>query len=141
MLASPNPKLFLFALRYWSGVFAIAFMIGAFRTLWLAPRIGALAGVLAELPVLLAASWFWTRHLLKHANLLSRVEAMGAGAIAFVLLMIAELALGVFGFGQTLRVWLLGFTHAPGLIGLAGQIGFAIMPALVWRRGGDMSPH
>jgi hypothetical protein len=34
------------ALAYFAGVFALAFVVGVGRTLWLAPRVGAVAAVL-----------------------------------------------------------------------------------------------
>jgi len=44
------------ALAYFLPVFALGFVLGTVRTLWLAPMLGELAAVAAELPVMLAAS-------------------------------------------------------------------------------------
>ncbi len=45
------------ALRYWLGIFALGFVLGTARTLWLEPMLGAVPAVTLELPVMLAASW------------------------------------------------------------------------------------
>jgi hypothetical protein len=50
------------------------------------------------------------------------------GAVAFVLLMAAELGLSVFAFGRTVGEHLDTFRTAGGAAGLAGQIVFALLP-------------
>ena len=120
------------AALYWAATFAVAFVIGAARTLWLAPRVGALAAVLAELPVMLAVSWVMARAVLRRRPLASRRAALAMGSLAFVLLMGAELALATLGFGQSAGLWLAALATPPGLAGLAGQAGFALMPVWVW---------
>src|SRR5690606_39056760 len=44
------------ALAYWAAIFALGFVLGTVRTLWLAPAVGELAAVALELPVMLGAS-------------------------------------------------------------------------------------
>ena len=44
------------ALAYRGTIFALGFVLGTVRTLWLAPEIGETRAVLLELPVMLAAS-------------------------------------------------------------------------------------
>lgn len=122
-----------FALAYWAGIFALGFVLGSVRVLWLASRIGALIAVLAELPLMLAASWLWARRLARRHPLASRGEALGAGALAFALLLASEAALGRFGFGQDLCAWFAALWRLPGAVGLAGQLAFAALPALAWR--------
>jgi hypothetical protein len=120
------------ALTYFVAVFAIAFVMGTARTLWLAPRIGALAAVAVEVPLMLAASWFWAQRLTRRRPLPSPRAALAVGALAFVLLMATELALAVWGFGQTPAIWLASLMTPEGALGLAGQLGFAVMPWVVW---------
>ncbi len=121
------------AAAYWGGVFALAFVIGIGRTLWLAPRIGAFSAVLCEVPLVLAASWWWARRLLQRRPLPSRSAALAMGATAFAILMLAECALAVLLFGQTPAIWAASLTTRAGALGLAGQLGFALMPGLVWQ--------
>lgn len=117
---------------YWAGVFALAFGLGIGRTLWLAPQIGAFGAVLCEVPLVLAASWWWARRLLQRRSLPSRTSAFAMGAIAFALLIVAEVALSVLAFGISASEWAASLAAPVGALGLAGQLGFALMPGLVW---------
>jgi len=122
------------ALVYLAAIFALGFVLGTVRTLWLAPAVGHLAAVALELPVMLGASWWLARRMAAHRPLTSRHAALAAGGIAFALLMGLELALGVALFGQSAGEWLAALATPPGALGLAGQALFALMPALVWKR-------
>ena len=51
-------------LRYFAGVFAVAFALGMVRTLWLVPRVGAIIAVAMEIPIILTFSWWWGHRLL-----------------------------------------------------------------------------
>lgn len=115
--------------RYFAGVFAVAFVLGTIRTLWLAPAIGAVAAVGIEVPIVWAVSWWWGRRLLARQPLPLAGRAVMGGS-AFVWLMLAEFGLGL-AFGQTPQVWLAGFATPAGLLGLAGQLGFAALPLII----------
>ncbi len=122
--------------RYFAVVFAIGFALGTLRTVWIAPAIGATAAVLVEVPIILLVSFVVARRIITGALIGSRGEALGAGAVAFAMLMVAEAGLAVLVFGQSFDVWLADLWRGPGIIGLAGQIVFALMPFLVlWRYG------
>lgn len=121
------------AWRYLAGIFALGFVLGTVRTLWLAPLIGPVAAVACELPLLLLASWWWATCLLRRYRLGSRGQALVMGGIAFALLMLGELALAVTMGGQSARHWLAALGEPAGALGLAGQIAFALIPALIWR--------
>lgn len=122
-----------FAIRYWAAVFALGFVLGTVRTLWLAPATGELAAVAIELPVMLGASWLVAGRLLRRHLLARLAEAAAAGLVAFALLLTCELALAMALAGETPRQWLAALGHAPGALGLAGQVLFALMPAALWR--------
>ena len=124
------------AVRYWAAVFAVGFVLGTVRTLWLAPRLGVLPAVLAELPPMLTASWLVARRLLARRPLVSRGAALQAGALAFLLLLASEAALAVWGLGQSPTQWTRALAAPAGLAGVAGQIGFAVIPGMAWRRPG-----
>lgn len=121
------------ALAYWAVVFAFAFVLGIFRTLWLAPRLGDLAAVACELPLVLAASWLAARRLTRRFGVSAPGSALAMGLVAFALLMLAELALAQVLAGQSPRQWAASLTTPAGALGLAGQMGFALMPW--WVRG------
>ncbi|TAD74129.1 MAG: hypothetical protein EAY70_11635 [Sphingomonadales bacterium] len=55
-------------------------------------------------------------------------EALAVGALAFAVLMAAECALAGVLTGQTPAQWLAGLRQLHALLGVAGQIGFALMP-------------
>jgi hypothetical protein len=89
--------------------------------------------VLAELPVMLGASWWLARRIVRRAHLPSRGAALALGALALALLLGAELALAMALAGETPRAWLASLARLPGSLGLAGQALFGLLPALVWR--------
>lgn len=123
----------LAAAVYWATVFAFAFALGVVRTLWLAPRLGDLAAVACELPLVLTASWLAARRVTRRFGVSEAGAALTMGLIAFALLMLAELALAQLLAGQSVRQWAEGLSTPAGALGLAGQVGFALMPWWVRR--------
>jgi hypothetical protein len=118
----------LAAAAYWAVVFAGAFALGVARTLWLAPRIGALAAVACEVPLTLALSWWAARRIMARWGVTERGPALAMGLIAFTILMLAELALARLLTGQSPGQWAAGLTTPAGVLGLGGQVLFALMP-------------
>lgn len=116
------------ALAYVLPVFALAFVIGALRVTIVAPKTGAFRAVALEIPLVLASAWITAGLVLRRWPLPQGSRA-AMGAIAFALLMLLELATAL-AFGQTPQQFLTGLTTAPGALGLAGQIGFGLIPAL-----------
>ena len=117
------------ALVYFAVVFAAAFVLGILRVTLIAPQVGALAAVALEVPVVLVISWVVAEHVLRRWPSGWR-HRIAIGALAFGFLMVAELALGMFVFGQTTGQFLAAIATPPGALGLAGQLGFAAIPAL-----------
>jgi hypothetical protein len=115
-------------LRYFAGVFAVGFLLGTIRTLWLAPAVGDLAAVAVELPLMLGASWWWCWRLLAGRTLTMAGRAVMGGS-GFAWLMAAELGLSL-AFGGTLATHVAALAMPAGLLGLAGQVGFAALPFL-----------
>ncbi len=122
-------------LAYWAMVFALGFVLGTIRVLWLAPLTGLLPATLMELPVMLGASWLASGWLVRRFAIASAGEALAAGGLAFALLMAAECALGVAMMGMTPAQWFAEFHQPHALLGLAGQVAFALMPWWRTRRG------
>jgi len=118
------------ALSYWTAIFALGFVLGTLRVLWIARAIGETRAVLLELPLMLAASWLAAKWLVRRFGIGSAGQAMAMGALAFALLMASE-ALLAFVLGTSLWEWLTAMTRIPGAIGLAGQLVFAMMPLIV----------
>lgn len=118
---------------YWALIFALGFVLGTIRVLWLAPRLGETLAGFVELPFILGASWLVARWLVRRFAIRQTSEALATGGIAFALLMAAELVLATTLFEMSASEWLANITRPPGLYGLLGQIAFALMPWLAAR--------
>lgn len=119
-------------LRYFVPVFAIAFVVGTLRTLVVAPRTGDVVAVLIEVPLILLVSWWVCRRVAKGVSP-RPLPRLAMGATAFALLMVTEFAMSVWLFGRPPAAFLAGFATLAGQFGLAGQVGFGLMPLLVRR--------
>ena len=124
------PRIVLPALIYVATVFAAAFALGVLRVLVVAPRLGGLAAVALEVPVVLGLSWAVAGAVLRRWPLPRPGQRLAMGGLAFAVLMCAEGTLGVLLFGRTAHDILFATATLPGLVGLTGQIGFALVPAL-----------
>lgn len=124
-------------LAYFAIMFATGFVLGALRVSLVAPRLGELGAVLIELPLMLAASWFVCRRLTAIMAVPARVaDRLAMGGLAFVLLMITELALAGPLFGRSISQSLAAMATDAGLLGLSGQILFGLVPLLQLKRRG-----
>lgn len=118
-------------LIYFAVVFSAGFILGAVRVVYIIPRLGAMGAVLIELPVMLVISWGVCGALIRWFCVPGRAGHRAAmGAIAFALTMAAELAVAQFVFGMSGEEFLDSFVSPNGVIGLAGQIAFALFPLL-----------
>lgn len=116
------------AAAYWAAVFALGFILGTVRVLWLVPLVGLLPATALELPVMLAASWWAAGWLMQRFGIAQPGEALAMGLLAFMLLLAAEAMLATFLSGQNPAQWLAGLREPHALLGLAGQAVFALMP-------------
>jgi hypothetical protein len=116
------------AAAYWAVVFTAAFAFGVVRTGWLAPRIGDLAAVACEVPLVLALSWWAARRITACWGIAQVGLALAMGLIAFTILLLAELALARLLAGQSPGQWAASLTTPAGALGLSGQVLFALMP-------------
>lgn len=121
------------AASYWGVIFALGFVLGTVRVLWIAPALGLLPATALELPVMLGASWIASGWLVRRFSLAAGSEALAAGTLAFALLMAAECALAGVLADETPGEWLAGLASPHAVLGLAGQVVFALMPW--WRAG------
>ena len=128
----------LAGLAYFALVFALGFLLGTVRTIFVkdAPSGGRLLGVLVELPIMLGASWFLCRYVIRRYAVASTVAARAVmGGLAFILLLLAELVVGALLFGRTPGQHLALYQDASYALGLVAQIAFALMPLLQLRLG------
>jgi hypothetical protein len=121
------------AIAYWAVVFALGFVLGTIRVLWVIPLVGLMPATVIELPMILGASWFVAGWLVRRFAIARSGEALAVGGLAFAILMAAECLLAAALSGETPAQWLAGFRQPHALLGLAGQMLFALMPW--WRAG------
>jgi len=121
---------------FFVAVFAAGFVLGTLRVLVLLPRMGELAAVAVELPVMLMLSWVIAGILIRRCDVSARAGArLAMGGLALALLLLAEATLGVLGFGQSLEQHLAHYLTPAGALGLAGQGVFGLIPWLRMRVG------
>ena len=114
---------------YFAIVFAAGFLLGTLRLFILLPLTGEFAAVALELPVMLIISWLACRRLVARFSVPAMVsQRLAMGVLAFCLLMLAEVGLSVLAFNRSGAEYLALLQTAPGLLGLAGQIAFALFP-------------
>lgn len=122
---------------YFALVFALGFVLGTLRVFLLAPALGDLGAVLVELPMMLVASWLichWLTRLLRVPSDMPARLVMGGSA--FVFLIVAEISLSLWLFGNSIAAHFGNYGTAHGAAGLAGQIAFAAFPVVqLGRRG------
>lgn len=119
------------AFAYWALVFATGFILGIFRVLALAPVFGHVAAVALEIPVMLAVSWIASRGVCRRFAVPALIAPRYVmGGVAFALLIISEMVLSVYAFGQTAGAWAGSLGTTAGLLGLTGQVGFGLIPAV-----------
>ena len=106
-------------------------MLGTVRVLLLAPRIGEVAAVLLETPIMLAASWIvscWCAgRFVVPPELRPRLVM---GGVAFALLILGEFGTSMFAFGRSYEDTVAAILSPSGLIGLSAQVAFALLPSL-----------
>lgn len=116
---------------YFAIVFAAGFVLGTARVLLFIPLLGELPATLLELPLILAIAWFVCGKLVVRFQVPRRTPPRAImGAVAFSLLMFAEVGLSLALFGDSLSDFTRGLTTPHGLLGLAGQVAFALMPLI-----------
>lgn len=90
---------------YFALVFGAGFVLGAIRTLWVVPRVGARKGELIEMPLMLVVTIVAARLIVLHFSVSSEaLVRLGVGGIALGFMLVAEFGL-VLG---SKNVWWLG---------------------------------
>jgi len=118
-------------ITYFAVVFAAGFVLGTARVLLLAPRLGELLATVLELPFMLGISWVACGKLIAHFQVPPSAEPrLTMGAIAFALLMLAELLLSLTLFNRSMNEYVAALGTPQGLLGLAGQVLFGLMPVI-----------
>ena len=115
-------------------MFAAGFAFGTVRVLLLVPRVGELSASLLELPIMLGISWFVCTKVIARYQVLPRISPrLTMGIVAFSVLMLAELSLSLTLFGRSMNDFANALATPHGMVGLAGQVLFGLMPLVAAR--------
>ena len=121
---------------YFAIVFCTGFVFGTVRVMWLVPTVGVRVAELTELPLMLAvvfvaAGWV-NRRFLKEPDQSARPIA---GVVALVLLLLAELIIGVMFLDVTPKDAFLTRDPVSGTGYYLSLCVFALMPWFIGRAG------
>ena len=121
---------------YFVLVFAVGWVLGPIRELWVIPRFGRTAGVLSEAPLMLAAIMATARWVVRRFFVDYSLGARGSvGLVALGFLLIAE-TMGIWWTrGMSVSDYLATFDTLSGGVFLLLLLLYAAMPMLVERRG------
>jgi hypothetical protein len=121
-------------LVYFLLVFAVGWVLGPIRELWVVPHFGRMTGLLSEAPIMLIAMFVSAWWVIRRFDLPRTFgTTISMGLVALGLLIAAEIA-GVLWVRQlSLPGYLRSFTTAPGVVSLVMFLLFAAMPTLVTR--------
>ena len=119
------------AFLYFAAVFGIGFLLGAIRVPLLVPRLGERWAELLEMPLMLIAiHWAAGLVLRRHCGVRRGPAVLRIGALALLLLLLAELLLAVALSGRSLGSYLASRDPVSGTVYLAMLLVFAAMPWL-----------
>ena len=122
-------NLFRAGTTYFALVFSAAFVLGAIRT------------TVLELPIVLSISWKASAWVVRKQRISSgHIDRIVMGSVAFGLLMMAEFLLAVQAFDKTLPEFAYELISSkPEMVGLAGQIVYALFPLVNGCLDGNLS--
>ena len=110
---------------YAIAMFLFGSALGVVRVLALEPRFGALAATAFELPLMLGLAWLISAFLVRHAEIPPRApDRLLMGGLALLLLVGAELVLAALLLSRP------DYREPAVLLGVAGQLAFALFPLL-----------
>lgn len=121
------------ALIYFGIVFGVGFVLGPIRVLLLEPRFGTLAAVAVEMPLLLIAMVIAARWVPRRLRVQDRAALAAMGGCALLLVLLADLAVGIGLRGLSMEQQLRQFSTPPGMLYAVSLAAFAAMPLLVNR--------
>ncbi|MCC5995730.1 MAG: hypothetical protein JJU18_05100, partial [Oceanicaulis sp.] len=120
-------------LIYAAVLLALGVVLGAFRTFLFEPWLGAWPALLIELPVILYGAWLVSGPVVEGRDL-ARPDAAIAGAVALIVLLIAEAVLSQVLAGRSLLAHFALYAEARHQLGLAAQaFAAAFLMIRVWR--------
>lgn len=113
-------------------VFAAGFALGTIREILIRPVLGPDWSRIAELPVMIAITWFAARRVVVRFGVDEPWLAIGMAA--FVFLMLAEMLLGWAAFRLSPLRFLASFATPAGFLSGLAQASLIVFPMLAARR-------
>ena len=122
------------ASAYFLALFALGFVLGTIRVIFVVPRLGELTATIAEVPVMLATSYFACRWAIRRWQVPSAIAVRFAMVPWFLALLFAfEALLGAMLFGRSVDEQWAALGSPAGLVGISAQIIAAVLPLFVGR--------
>ena len=120
------------ASAYFVALFALGFVLGTIRVIFVVPRFGELAATIAEVPVMLAAAYFACRWAIHRWQVPPATAVRLAMLPWFLALLFAfEALLGATLFGRSVAEQWTALGSPAGLVGISAQIIAALLPLFV----------
>lgn len=120
---------------YFAGVFAVGFVLGAVRTLWVVPALGERAAELIEAPFMLLAVTVAARTIVaRHSRLDQSWQWIAVGLVALALLLATEFTVVLRLRGLSLSEYFASRDPVSGAVYVVLLGLFAAMPLIVFRR-------
>jgi hypothetical protein len=121
---------------YFLLVFAVGWVLGPVRELWVVPSFGRVTGVLLEAPIMLIAMIISARWVIRRFDVSRTLNAtILVGLAALGILAVAEIAGVLLLRRLSLQEYLGSLVTGAGVISLIMFLLFAAMPTLVTRIG------
>jgi hypothetical protein len=93
--------------------------------------LGETGAVLVELPIVLAISWISSGILIVRFGIWRNLTPrLAMGGLAFIVMMAVEAGFSMFVLGRPLSAYAESIWNPAGVLGLSGQLGFALIPAI-----------
>jgi hypothetical protein len=120
------------ATAYFLALFAIGFVLGTIRVIFVVPHFGQLSATFVEVPVMLAAACVICRWVIYHWQVSRRISVRWSMVLWFLaLLFTTETLLGLTLFGRTLAEQWAALLTPAGLVGVTAQIVAGLLPVFV----------
>ncbi len=128
---------------YFAVVFAVGFVLGTVRTLFVVPRVAVRTAELAEAPLMLTASVLAARLVIRRLGLATPSRTrLAVGLVALGLMLLLEFTFVLWLRGVTVREYLQTRDPVSGLVYFASLGAFAVMPLFVGRTAnGNVPPE
>ena len=128
------PRTLRAGIEYFVLVFAAGFLLGAIRTLWVVPALGARTAELLETPFMVAISFVAARWVVRRLSVPPGTGTrLAMGGVALALLLCAEFGLVLALRGMTIAAYFATRDPVSGAAYYLALLAFAAFPSFVAR--------